>query len=397
MRPKMHRKFLTACGVVMSAVLLGGMGYIPRAASIPAAGSNPSEDVQLPSVALKTAPLIQMPGVVVPERKILHAVDSNSPVHWDGNTVYLFNSYAHPYRLSGPDLMHLGNRQLARFNGLDDNLDIWIEATYKDPDGTLYGAYHYEPDTVCFSNGHLPTAPRIGWIMSKDNGKTWKDLGFIIQASPCAINCKTASPWDAGGTGDFVFNLDREKKYFYFYGTSYDPRFEEQGVWAARMAYDDRNDPSGKVMKWYKGGWNEPGLDGHVTPALPAQRDYTHEDAEMFWGPSVHWNSYLEMYVMVLNHAIDTRLKGDGIYISFNRHLSDPDGWSKPRMILDRAQIHQATRGGSASVNALSNGWYPEIIGMEKGQSDKLCGRTGRLFVAGMSRFKITFVKPGEK
>lgn len=66
-------------------------------------------------------------------------------------------------------------------------------------------------------------------------------------------------------------------------------------------------------------------------------------------------------------------------------------------MILDRAQIHQATRGGSASVNALSNGWYPEIIGTEKGQSDKLCGQTGRLFVAGMSRLKITFLKPGEK
>jgi hypothetical protein len=100
---------------------------------------------------------------------------------------------------------------------------------------------------------------------------------------------------------------------------------------------------------------------------------------------------------MVLNHAIDTRLKGGGVYISFNRHIGDPNGWSKPRMILDRAQVQDLTRGGSAQPNSLENGWYPEIIGTGKGESDKLCGQTGRLFVAGISRMEITFVKPGQK
>lgn len=389
------RKYLyVARFAMMVTVLAGGLGSAHWVTTVSAAGSNSPEGEHEPLVVLKAAPLIQMPGVVVPERQLQHAVDSNSPMHWDGDTVYLFNSYEHPYRLSGSSLNDLGSPELVRFNGLDDKLDIWIEATWKDPQGALYGAYHYEPDTICFSNGHLPTAPRIGWIKSEDNGKTWKDLGFIIRANPGAVNCQTASPWDAGGTGDLAFILDQGKKYFYFYGTSYDPVFEEQGVWAARMSYADRDNPSGKVMKWYKDGWIEPALDGHVTPALPAQRDYTHADGEMFWGPSIHWNTFLKTYVMVLNHAIDTRLTNDGIYISFNRDVSDPNGWSKPRMILDRDQIHQTTRGGSAQPNSLGNGWYPEIIGVEKGQSDKLCGETGRLFVAGMSRLQITFVKP---
>ncbi len=378
------------------AAMLGIPGSRPWWAGSATAKQMPQQDDQLPSVVLKDAPLLQMPGIEVPERKLLHAVDSNSPVHWDGQQVYLFNSYEHPYRLSGPSLRQLGHRESVRFNGLDDKLDIWIEATWKDPDGTLYGAYHYEPDTVCFSNGHLPTAPRIGWIKSEDNGRTWKDLGFIIQASPCAINCKSASPWDAGGTGDFVFNLDREHKYFYFYGTSYDPRFDEQGVFLARMRYADRNNPSGKVMKWYKGAWSEPALDGHVTPVFPARKDYTHADADMFWGPSIHWNTYLKMYVMVLSHTINTRLKDDGIFVSFNRHIGDPNGWSRPRMILSRPQIRLVTREGSAQPNALENGWYPEIIGMEMGESDKLCGASGRLFVAGMSRLEVTFVKAGQ-
>jgi len=353
-------------------------------------------NAELPTVVLRPASPIQMPGVVL--YRYTHAVDSNSPVHWDGDTVYMFNSFLHPFRFSGPDIEHLGDKSDVHLGHIDDKLFMWIEATYKDSDGTLYGAYHHEPDGVCFADKHLPTAPKIGWIRSVDNGKTWKDLGFIIMANPCAIDCQTASPFDVGGTGDFVFFPDHEKKYIYFYGTSYDPRFAEQGVWAARMKYSDRNNPSGKIMKWYKGGWNQPGIWGHVTPVFPASRDYTHKDGSMFWGPSIHWNTYLQMYVMLLNHAINTRLDGDGVYISYNRHIGDVNGWSKPVRILDPAQIKEAVGEGVSNVpDALNSGWYPEVIGTEKGQSDKLCGRTGRFFMAGVSRREITFLKPGKK
>jgi hypothetical protein len=375
----------------------------------------------LPAVALRPAPLIQMPGVEVPERSLDHEVDSNSPLHWDGNTLYLFNNAGHPWRTSGPDIEHLAGRISVDLGAQNNKLNIWIESTWKDDDGTLYGAYHYEPDTICFSNQHILTAPRIGWIRSHDNGATWEDLGFIISADPCAINCQTHSPWDSGGTGDFAFILDQKKEFFYFYGTSYDPRFEEQGIFVARMAYADRNKPTGKVRKWFHGRWTEPALWGHVTPVFPAERDYHKPDGAMFWGPAIHWNTYLNMYAMVLNHARDTKLNEDGIYITYNRDLGNPEGWSKPTMILNRDGILQATtigkvvnglllipRGvyygelrpapdGSVIADTLSSGWYPQVIGTIKGETDKLCGHQGRFFMTGMSRLEITFLKPGEK
>jgi hypothetical protein len=391
---KISTKSLTVSLVVLALIISLKTEHVGFAKKTKPAHSGSNDG--LPSVALSPAPLIQMPGVTM--YRYTHAVDSNSPVHWDGDTIYLFNSFLHPFRFSGPDIEHLGNKSDVHLGHIDDNLFMWIEATYKDSDGTLWGAYHHEPDGVCFADKHLPTAPKIGWLRSEDNGKTWKDLGFIIMASPCAINCQTASPFDVGGRGDFVFFPDKKKEYIYFYGTSYDPDFKQQGVWAARMRYSDRNNPSGKVKMWYKGGWNQPAIWDKLTPVFPATKDYTHKDGSMFWGPSVHWNSYLNMYVMFLNHAINTHLDGDGIYVSFNRHIGDVKGWSKPVRILDPAQIKEAIGDDTSNVpDATNNGWYPEVIGTEKGQSDKLCGRTGRFFMAGISRLEITFLKPGER
>ncbi len=152
------------------------------------------------------------------------------------------------------------------------------------------------------------------------------------------------------------------------------------------MAYVDRQSPSGKVRKWYKGSWSEPALWGHVTPVFPASRDYHKKDGSMFWGPCIHWNRYLKMYVMVLNHAINTHLDADGIYISFNADIGNPQGWSKPRMLIDLPAIRKAMAGGeSALQDVINNGWYPQVIGTARGETDKLAGRTARLFLGGVS------------
>lgn len=116
----------------------------------------------------------------------------------------------------------------------------------------------------------------------------------------------------------------------------------------------------------------------------------------MFWGPAIHWNTYLNTYVMLLNHAVNTKLTQDGIFISFNRHVENPAGWTKPRMILDRQEILKAMAGAKVSPTKL-NGWYPEVIGTGKGETDKVVGRTGRFFMAGVSRRTVTFLRPGEK
>lgn len=345
-----------------------------------------STDMSVPTAVLSELPLA-----------LMHNVDSNSPVHWDGKTLYLINSAdGHQYLSSGPDIAHLGYRNQIHLGDTDDRLYIWIEATWKADNGTLYGAYHYEPDALCKSNDHLPTAPKIAWIRSHENGNTWDDLGFIISANPSSIKCDSASPWDVGGTGDFSLVPDRSQQYLYFYGTSYDPHFEEQGIFAARMRLADRDNPSGKVWKWYKGNWSEPGQWGHVTPIFAPERDFTQPEGAMFWGPALSWNSYLEMYVMLLNHATDPELNADGIYISFNRRIEDPTGWSRPQKILDRAGIQKVMQGVNLSPTKMANGWYPEVIGDGPGETDSLVGRTGRLFLAGVSRLQITFLKPGE-
>ena len=91
-------------GICSSADRSGAGPVKPAASSVGAAENN------LPSVVLREAPLIQMPGVEVPERSLLHEADSNNPLHWDGDVLYLFNNYGHPWRTSGPDIEHLGKR-----------------------------------------------------------------------------------------------------------------------------------------------------------------------------------------------------------------------------------------------------------------------------------------------
>ena len=67
-------------------------------------------------------------------------------------------------------------------------------------------------------------------------------------------------------------------------------------------------------------------------------------------------------------------------------------------MFMDLKKIHDATAGGEAGLaDVFNNGWYPQIIGMARGETDKLAGRTARVFLGGLSHFEIVFGKPGEK
>ena len=105
----------------------------------------------------------------------------------------------------------------------------------------------------------------------------------------------------------------------------------------------------------------------------------------------IHWNTYLQEYVMVVNRTKDSPVEHRGLYVSFNRDLGDPKGWSKPQKFMDR---EQATH---ADPKKTGLGWYVEVMGTEKGQTDKLAGQKARLFVDGESPWEITFRKPGEK
>ncbi|PYU92795.1 MAG: hypothetical protein DMG08_11755 [Acidobacteria bacterium] len=244
---------------------------------------------------LRAATLVKFPA----------KVDCNSPAHWDGDRLYLFNSAPEPWRSSGKSVFDLGQAVLTRYQN-KANGGRWIEATYKDDDGTLYGWYHNEPHPVCPAREAL-TAPRIGAALSHDNGGTWQDLGFVLEAPADSLFCETENHYFAGGNGDFCVNLDSRKEYFYFFIGTYHRDSSEQGVAVARVPYTERQNPAGKPRKWYRGQWSEPGAGGHVTPIFPVKTDWNHKDADAFWGASVHWNSHLNLEAGRYLHQLQQR------------------------------------------------------------------------------------------
>ncbi|MCE5184646.1 MAG: hypothetical protein LLF76_00780 [Planctomycetaceae bacterium] len=327
-----------------------------------------AQNAGTPSVVLRDAS----------ELKFAVPADSSCPAHWADDTFYIFVSTEYATRLSGPNLFQLTAAEPVKWD-TDEKKSRWIEATYKDEDGTLYGWYHHEKGPVC--RNRLPryyAAAAIGAGVSYDNGATWRDLGFIIDDRDETFNCETLNKYFPGGSGDCSVVVDRKKEYIYFLFSTYGKDIAQQGVSIARMRFADRDAPAGKVWKWYKNGWTEPGLYGKVTPVFTAFRDWHSANPDAFWGPSVHWNTYLNCYVMLLNRAIDQNWWQEGICISYNADVSKPANWSTPQRIR---------KDGS---------WYPLIVGTEKGQSDKLAGQKARYFEQGVSLWEIEFVKPQE-
>ncbi len=339
----------------------------------------------IPSVQVRPASLVRFPGAENVNPQKPGECDCNSPAHWDGDTLYVFNSAGHPWRSAGPDVFHLDrDYRKCQYNNRA-NGGRWIECTWKAGDGVLYGWFHLEPNDVCpdfHPNSPHLTAPKIGAVRSKDNGANWTDLGIVLESAP-GVRCDTTNYYFAGGNGDFSVMLDRQQEFMYFLISTYGPDLSEQGVSIARMRWADRDRPVGKAWKWHNGQWSEPGLGGKVAPIFVAKTDWHRGDADAFWGPSIHWNSYLRQYVVLLNRAIDSRWKQEGVYVTFNHDLANPGNWSTPRKILDSTGDDR---------------WYPQVIGIEKArrETDKLAGRVARLFVRGESRWEVQFWRAGE-
>jgi hypothetical protein len=260
-----------------------------------------------------------------------------------------------------------------------DHYPIWIESVWRDDDGTVYGWYHHEPGGLC---GGKLTAPKIGAAVSADGGKTFRDLGIVLESGD-SINCNAKNGFFAGGHGDFSVILDRERKYFYFLFGNYGGPWWTEGVAMARMPFESRTQPVGAVQKYAYGAWTEPGLGGAVTPILPPRVGWAFQDTDSFWGPAIHWNTALQKYVVLLNRSCcDAGWPQEGIYIMFGSDLSDPLTWTAPVRILTEGDV------------GFSPAFYPQIFGLGAGETDSLVGETGRLFVKGVSKWEIHFVPP---
>ena len=96
--------------------------------------------------------------------------------------------------------------------------------------------------------------------------------------------------------------------------------------------------------------------------------------ADVFWGAAIHWNTYLQQYVMLMARAKDENFGQDGIYVSYSPTVADPRAWSAPVKIVN------------------CGGWYPQVVGLEPGiGTDKIAGERARFFTTGSSTAFIEF------
>ena len=332
-----------------------------------------------------TARLIAAPTLLLPA-----TVDSNSPAVWeriDGRLrLFVLTSVDGESRRSeGTDLTRLASPRNVAFEH-HPGAGVWFESIVPDVDGTWYGFYHNEwPAAICNDER---TIPRIGAARSSDFGVTWRDLGVVLESPPGTHDCNSVNQYFVGGVGDFSVMLDDASQYLYFFFSQYANREAAQGVSVARLAWADRDAPSGKASVWLRNQTWLPARsirtrsgERHIYPAgLPIYRaaDEWHKDASVdaFWGPSVHWNTYLQQYVMLLNRARDASWTQEGVYVAFTPTLNDPGTWSIPQRLL---------AGGS---------WYPQVIGTELGfGTDRLSGERARFFTSGRSDYIIQFFK----
>lgn len=307
-------------------------------------------------------------------------VDSNSPAFWRDGRLCWFGSHGRPVLSGGAD--QFGPWETSEVDFQSPNaIPHWMESVWVDSDGTIWGWYHAEPIGL-FTNPNL-TAPNIGAVVSFDGGKTIFDLGVILETG-YQLDGTAQNGYFGGGHGDCSVVLDREKKFFYFFFDNYSGPDAAQGVVVARMAFEDRFNPVGKVFKYSNGEWDQPGLGGRVTPIHPVKTPWQSSTPDALWGPSVHWNTYLKCHVMLLNRAQGSPgWAQEGVYVSFSYDISRPEAWSEPIKILDRAEFP---------------GWYffyPQVMGLDAGGTDTRAGRTARLYVGGVSRWEIEFVPPG--
>jgi hypothetical protein len=331
---------------------------------------------EIPRFEVVPAPTLVIPG----------QIDSNIPAFWQYvqglNRLHVVTSWWTPNINSGFALARLGTPQPVKFLNSSD-AGKWIEAVLQNEDGTLYGYYHHEPIGLC--PGTRKTAPRIGALRSMDNGASWEDLGIILEIA-AAIDCSSPNEYFAGGVGDFSVILDQQKIDAYFFISIYSWDTARQGVAVARMPWAQRDTPRGNMAVWDGEAWRTPPRNSvqlrrlFLTPAPIYQAAISWHDrsgeVDAFWGPSVHWNTFLNKYVMLLNRASDFGWSQEGIYIAFSPLLADPSKWTKPIKLFD---------GGPH---------YPQVLGLERGSgTDKVAAAKSRLFLRGQSDYFLVFRK----
>ncbi len=344
-------------------------------------GAARGQDARPPTARLVPAPRYSFPA----------KVDSNTPALWslvDG--VWEMSAITSwgglPLLSTGSALEHLPPPEAVQVTNHPGH-GTWFESMVEDDAGTWYSYYHHElPADPCGRPER--EIPRIGSMRSFDRGRTWEDLGIVLEAPAASLACDSSNPYMLGGVGDLSAVLDHDKQDLFIYFSQYPRDVRAQGVAVARLAWADRDAPTGRAAVWNGSAWIPgravPSADGvSVTweypvgaPLVPATRSW-HDgiaSADAYWGPSLHWNTYLEQWVMLVNRTRNEKFDLDGHYVAFTPTLSEPASWSRPVEVLN------------------AGGWYSQVVGLEpQDGTDKRAGRRARFFVTGRSDHYIEF------
>ena len=312
---------------------------------------------------LTPAPLLALTG----------QVDCASPGFWEGGELRVFTSAQHPSLARGAGLATLGPARPVRLR--DGDMRWWIEAVHRGADGILWALYHREEYRLLSPGRPWLTAPRIGIVRSDDGGESWADRGIVMADEGVDETGKgSANTYFPGGVGDPGWAIDATGGHAYILYGAYSGAVARQGIGIARLALADLDAPVGRVWRWDGHGWGAPGLGGIGQPVLAARASWHAPGSDAFWGPSVHWNTHLSRFVVLLNRCAGPAWHQEGAYAAVIGDIADPNSWSVPNRVLE---------GG---------GWYAQVFGAAAGGgTDARAGAQARLFVHGRSEWLIHF------
>ena len=226
-------------------------------------------------------------------------------------------------------LQHTFKNQFARPHR--DDL-YWASGLWIDPaDGKWYCAVHCEFNYGRYTRGKL----QGGWspdhrrrmllATSTDQGRSWALAGDILTGDNPEEPAHYGGDYYDKGPGDAQIYIDDHYFYAYYREGWYQKstnRFYES-VRCARCAKSERMAP-GKWRKWYRGGWNEPGLGGHDTDVFNSNSADT---------AYVFFSSSLGKYVALIGAGDWENPEG---YLAICTDLSAQD-WTNPIRYADAA------------------------------------------------------------
>ena len=234
------------------------------------------------------------------------------------------------------------------FGGTSDgdswhNGGLWLYSVFRLSKSNLIGFIHAE------DHWYPHTEINIAWksiavTYSSDNGASWGEARQIITS----WQRKPETPaW--GGAGDFCIIRDAaNSQWVCYYQEAAGPSNLKASISLA--VSKESNAAPGTWYKWDGAGFSAAGLEGRGK-RLPAFIEYEGGN------PSVHWNTYLNKWVMVYG-GWDNKA-----YISASPNLIN---WDRPGILVTPS---------AGSLKA----WYPTII---SDNGDLTAGKTAKLYYA---------------